>query len=57
MDGCFGRRQPKNQPAMSRIDVPQAQDVAKERPVRVGVGRVEQDVCSINHVSTLQCPA
>jgi hypothetical protein len=48
--GKFGRRRPEDQPAATRVDVGQAEYIAKKRPSLRGVLREDDSVRSDDHV-------
>jgi hypothetical protein len=51
MYGDLGRWQLEDQPATASIDPVKSKHVADEDPVGLCVGTVDDDVCSVNHVS------
>ena len=56
MDGDLGWRQLEDQPASAGVDPGKSEHVADEDPVGLRVGAVENDMCSVNHVSpSLSC--
>src|SRR5438874_2595075 len=56
VNGDLGRRQLEEQPAITGVDPGKSEHVADEDPVGLRVGAVENDMCSVNHVSpSLSC--
>lgn len=49
MEGHFCRRQREDQPAAARVDRWQSEDIAKERPVGLGISSVDDHVAGIDH--------
>src|ERR1700726_1452248 len=49
--GDLGGRQLEDQPATSSVDRGKSEHVADEDSVGLGVGAVENDMCSVDHVS------
>src|SRR6266851_6230005 len=49
--GDLGRRQLEDQPATAGVDPSKSEHVADEDPVGLRVGAVENDMCSVDHVS------
>jgi len=56
MHSRFRDRQPEDQPTMARIDGLKAKDVSKERPVSIGIFRVDNYMRATDHVLTCVCP-
>jgi hypothetical protein len=51
--GDLGWRQPKDKPAMARVDVVIAERVSEERTVRLEVAAVDDHMGPIDHVFTI----
>jgi hypothetical protein len=49
MHGDLGRRQPEDQPAPARIHVVEAQHIADEGPICVGILAVDDHMRAVNH--------
>jgi hypothetical protein len=49
MDAELGGRQGEDQPPVAVVDVAKAEDVAKERPRRLRVLRVDQRMNAVDH--------
>ena len=53
MDGRFGGWESEDEPAVTGVYVAEAQSVAEEGAVSIGVGAVEHDVRAGNHSDLL----
>jgi len=51
MHGDLGGRQLEDQPAITGVDPCKSEHVTYEDPISLRVGAVENDVCSVDHVS------
>jgi hypothetical protein len=57
MHSRLRRRQPENQPTMARIDGPKPKDISKERPVSIGIFRIDNYMRATNHRPNLYLSA
>src|SRR6266436_9546559 len=55
MHGDLGWRQLEDQPATAGVDPCKSEHVTDEDPISLRVGAVENDVCSVDHVSLFLC--
>jgi hypothetical protein len=46
----LARRQSEDEPALTRIDRPKAEDITKELSVRFRIRGVDDDMCASNHL-------
>ena len=51
MHGDLGGRQPEDQPTIAGVDPCKSEHITDEDPVSLRVGAIENDVCSVDHVS------
>src|SRR6266852_3594251 len=51
MHGDLGWRQLEDQPATAGVDAGKSEHVTDEDPISLRVGAIENDVCSVDHVS------